>query len=267
MKISIITATYNSSATLRDTLESILSQSYADYECIVVDGASKDATLDIIRQYEPRLKGRLRWVSEPDKGIYDAMNKGIALATGDIVGILNSDDFYAHRNVLKQINEAFAQNDALDAVYADVDYVAWDDTSKHRRHYSSRVFHRWMMRLGWMPAHPTFYCKRSAYERFARRVDQEGGLQYFDTSYKIAADFENLLRMIFVGRISTHYIHDTWVKMREGGASSSGAASHRQINRDHMRAFRENGVYSNYALISLRYIYKCGEVAMGKVKG
>lgn len=271
MKISIITATYNSASTVRDTFESVLRQDYSDYELVVVDGGSKDNTVAIIQEYEPKFGGRMKWKSEPDRGLYDAMNKGISRATGDVVGILNSDDFYSHEQVLSTIAAAFEKQQELDAVYADVVYVDWNDTSKLIRYYSSKMFSRGLMRLGFMPAHPTFYCKKSTYDKFKLNGSKIEGFKgnpdcaYFNTTYKIAADFENLLRMIFVGRIKTQYIPQQFVTMRAGGASSSGMASHRQIERDHRRAFRENGVYSNFLLVGLRYVYKIGEVVMAKI--
>lgn len=272
MKISIITATYNSAETLQNTIDSILEQDYQDFEHVILDGGSKDETVSIIKANEARYNGKLVWVSESDKGIYDAMNKGIARATGDVVGILNSDDFYTSADVLSTIAAEFENNPEIDAVYADVKYVDWNDTNKLVRYYSSGIFSRSLMRLGFMPAHPTFYCKKSTYEKFkldGTKIDGFKGnpnCAYFNTTYKIAADFENLLRMIFVGRIKTRYIKKCLVTMRNGGASSSGIASHKQINKDHQRAFKENGVYSNVLLESLRYVYKVGELILGKIK-
>ena len=271
MKISIITATFNSGRTVADTLESVLGQDYGDYELIIKDGGSVDDTLEICRRYEPRFGGRMRIIAEADKGIYDAMNQGIAAATGDVVGILNSDDFYTASDILSEVARAFGEHPEIDAVYGDVHYVDEHDTKKHVRYYSSRHFRRWQMRLGFMPAHPSFYCRRSTYEKY--RLDGlaiEGfkgnpDCAYFNTTYRIASDFENLLRMIFVHRIRLQYVGRDFVTMRTGGASSSGMASHRQINRDHMRAFRENGVYSNYLLISLRYCYKVAELLIGRL--
>ncbi len=261
MKITIITATYNSAATVRDTLESVLRQTYHDIDYVVIDGGSKDGTVDIVREYVPKFLGRLRYVTEPDKGIYDAMNKGIRMAKGDVVGLLNSDDFYSADDVLETVNRTFAEHPGTDAVYADVRYVDEKDTSETVRYYSSRVFRRWLMRLGFMPAHPTLYCRKEVYERFKLPNGE-----YFNTTYKIAADFENLLRMIFVGHIKTRYIRREFVTMRTGGASSSGSSSHKQINEDHRRAFRENGVYSNWGLLGLRYVYKLMELAAAKVQ-
>lgn len=253
MKISIITATYNSGGTLRDTLESVLSQTYGDFEHIIVDGGSTDNTLDILREYESRYKGRLKWHSEPDRGIYDAMNKGISQASGDVIGLLNSDDFYASDDVLSTIADGYS--DDVDAVYGDVCYVNPDDLKKVVRIYSSRPFRRWMMRFGFMPAHPSFYCRRSVYMRFGK----------FDDNFRIAADFEQLLRFIFVNRIRTRYIRKTFVTMRTGGASTSGLNSHRQIYREHMMAYKENGVYSNCFLESIRYLCKIYERIKDKI--
>ena len=256
MKISIITSTYNSSATLADTFESVLAQTYQDIEYIVVDGDSKDDTLDIIRAYEPRFEGRMRWISERDNGLYFAMNKGLKMATGDVVGILNSDDFYTDHTVLERIVQALEETGA-EAVYGDIHYVAADNLNRCLRYYSSRGFARWTMRLGFMPAHPSFYCRREVYERY--------GL--FDTRYKVAADFELLLRFIYVHRIRIRYLHMDFVTMRTGGASTSGLSSHRQILRDHQRALRKHGIYSNVCYEALRYVYKVGEIALHKISG
>lgn len=243
MKISIITATYNSGGTLRDTMESMLRQTYDDFEHIIVDGASSDNTLDIIREFEPVYKGRLRWISEPDKGIYDAMNKGILMATGDVVGLLNSDDFYTVDNVLQTVNDEIGDNDA---VYGDIHYVDPSDLTKSVRYYSSSGFYRNRMKMGFMPAHPSFYCRREIYSKY--------GL--FDLDFKIAADFEQLLRLIFVNDIKIKYIPVDFVTMRMGGASSSGIKSHIQIMKDHLKAYRKNKVNSNFFIDSLRYLYR-----------
>lgn len=250
MKVSVITATWNSGATLRDTLESVLRQNYPDIEHIIVDGGSTDNTMALIKEYEPQYNGRLRYISEPDKGIYDAMNKGIYMATGNVVGILNSDDFYTSDNAVETIAKKMERDD-VDAVYGDIHYVNVPELNKCVRYYSSKPFHRCWMRLGFMPAHPSFYCKREVYMKYGA----------FDISYKVAADFENLLRLIFVNKIKTAYIPKDFVTMRTGGASSSGMRSHKQIMRDHLRALKENGIYSNIFLLSLRYVYKVYEVA------
>ena len=254
MKISIITATYNRGKTVGDTLKSVLAQTYHDYELLVVDGASKDNTLEVVKKMEPLFEGRMRYISEPDKGIYDAMNKGIRMATGDVIGILNSDDFYTSDDALACIAWTL-ENEKVDAVYGDIHYVDDEDLKKCVRYYSSKPFRRWMMRLGFMPAHPSFYCRKEVYEKFGA-FDAE--------NYRVAADFENLLRLIFVNKIKTHYINKDFVTMRTGGASNSGLESHKRIMRDHLKALKKNGVYSNIFLLGLRYLYKIGEILKSK---
>lgn len=254
MKISIVTATYNSAATVRNTIESVLGQSYGDFEHIIVDGLSKDDTVAICRSYEERYRGRLRIVSEKDRGIYDAMNKGVALATGDVVGILNSDDFFSHSDVLARIAAAMESGEQ-DAVYGDIHYVRGEDLKRCVRYYSSRYFRRWMMVMGYQPAHPSFYCRRECYERYGA----------FDISLRIAADFENMLRLIYKNGISTRYVPMDFVTMREGGASTDGLGSHMRILREHYRAYRKNGVYAGYCLDVLRYPLKLIEVAVSRV--
>lgn len=255
MKISIITVTFNSGATLQNTIESVLSQTYSDTEYLLIDGGSKDNTLEIVREFEPRFAGRMKWISEPDKGIYDAMNKGIRMASGEVVGILNSDDFYTSNTVLQRVAELLSNYD-IDAVYGDIHYIDHANPTSCIRYYSSRIFRRSLMRYGFMPAHPSFYCRRIVYEKYGT----------FDTSFRIAADFENLLRLIFVHRIKLKYIPMDFVTMRTGGASSSGLVSHRQILKEHLRAFRQNGVYSNVLFEGVRYAYKIGEVFYTRIR-
>lgn len=253
MKVSIITATYNSSKTLKDTIESILHQDYNNIEYILVDGASSDATLDIIKSYEPKFGGRLKYVSEPDKGLYDAMNKGIAMATGDVVGILNSDDFLNDTGIISMVVKHMKDTD-IDAIYGDVHYVNDNNLAKCVRYYSSKLFSPKLMRLGFMPAHPSFYCRTKVY--------REKGM--FDLNFKQAADFELLLRLIYCERIKTQYIPYDFVTMRTGGLSSSGIKSHKAIIKDHCRALKHNQVRSNTFLLSLRYIYKVIELIATK---
>lgn len=255
MKISIITATYNSASTVKDTFESVLNQTYKDIEYIVVDGLSKDNTVEIIKEYESKFNGGMRWISEKDKGIYDAMNKGISMATGDVVGILNSDDFYTSNDSLSVIAETLKETN-VDAVYGDIHFVNDNDLTKCVRYYSSAIFKRSLMRIGFMPAHPSFYCKREVYTNY--------GL--FDTSYKIGADFESLLRYIYINRIKTKYIKKDFVTMRTGGASTGGFESRKQIMRDHLRAMKNHGIKSNIFILSLRYPYKIYEVISSKIK-
>lgn len=255
MKITIITTTYNSAATIKDTFESVLRQTYADYEYLVIDGASEDDTVGIIRQYEPEFKGRMKWISEKDKGIYDAMNKGISLATGDVVGVLNSDDFFTSDDILEAIACAFDGNDT-DAVYGDVHFVNADNLKKCVRYYSSRIFRPSLMRFGLMPAHPSFYLKRKRFE--------EIGL--YDTSYKIASDFEFLLRAFCLHGIKAVYVKKDFVTMRTGGASTANMGSRWIIMKEHLRAFRSNRIHTNVFLLSMRYFYKVYELVGSRIR-
>lgn len=255
IKVSIIVATYNSASTITDTLESILRQTYQSFEVILCDGLSKDNTLQIVEGYRERFGVRMRVYSEADKGIYDAMNKGIMRATGDVVGILNSDDFYTSDDVLERIVETFKGVPLLEAVYGDVHYVKPNNLKRTVRYYSSRWFRPRYMRMGFMPAHPSFYCLKELYATY--------GLYRLD--YSIAADFDQLFRLLFVHRIRALYIHKDFVTMRTGGASNSGLKSHLQIVRDHAKAIRSYGYQVSYTLFSIRYIYKTFEVLCGRI--
>lgn len=247
MRISLITVTYNSALTLRDTIQSVLSQSYPNIEYIIIDGASQDNTIDIIKEYEPQFNGRMRWISERDAGLYDAINKGIAMAIGEVIGILNSDDFFTSFTVVAEIANNF--NKSTDAVYGDVHFVKPDDLTHSIRYYSSKIFRPSLMKLGFMPAHPTFYCRKACYEKYG----------FYKMDFKIAADFDLLLRFIYVHHITLKYLPLDMVTMRVGGASTNGLKSHICIMKEHLRSFRKNGVKSNIFLLSLRYFYKLTE--------
>ena len=253
--ISIITVTYNSGRTLECTMQSVLAQNFTNYEYIIIDGGSTDDTLEIIHSKESLFQGKLKWLSEKDNGIYNAMNKGIKMASGNIIGILNSDDFFTSPFILSTISDSFEMSD-LDAVYGDVHFVHPKNLSKTIRYYSSKFFSRRLMIFGFMPAHPTFYAKRVVFEKF--------GL--YKEDYKIAADFEFLLRTIYKGIIKIKYIPIDMVTMRIGGASTSGIYSHRIIMKEHLRAFHENGLYTNIVLLTMRYIYKVCELLYSRLK-
>jgi glycosyltransferase involved in cell wall biosynthesis len=206
LKISIITVCYNSAETISDTIASVASQEYSDREHIVVDGASRDGTVDIVKNAPSVTK----YISEPDKGIYDAMNKGLALATGDVIGLLNADDFYADETVLSQVAEVF-KVPSVQACYADLIYVDQHDTSRVIRYWKSRDFKLGLFKQGWMPAHPTFFVRKAVYEKL-------GG---FDLQFPRQADFELTMRFLEIHQIKSRYIPRIWVKMRMGGASNN----------------------------------------------
>ncbi len=230
MKISLITVTFNSGGTLRDTIQSVLSQTYYDIEYIIVDGHSQDNTVDIIKEYEPLFHGRLKWISEKDQGLYDAMNKGFKMATGEIVGIINSDDLLAESGVIGKVIDCFKDHKDIDCVYADLYYVSQHDTSKIVRHWitgKQRSFSK-----GWHPAHPTFYVKRDIYSKY--------GL--FDLDFKFAADFELMLRLVEKEHIKTFYLPEPLVRMRLGGTTSKNLTNIRKGNIECLNAFRKNGI-------------------------
>lgn len=230
MKITIITVAYNSERTIRDTLESVLDQLYQDYEYIVVDGASTDGTMDAVREMETRFHGKLKYISEPDHGIYDAMNKGIEIASGDIIGILNSDDIFHDNYVVEHIVKAFDENPDADAIYADLFYVKQSNTNKVVRKW--RTGKQRPFAKGWLPAHPTFYVKRSIYERYG----------FFNLNFKLAADFEMMLRLVERHHIKIAYLPMPLVKMRLGGATNRSIKNIIQQDRECVRAFYENGI-------------------------
>ena len=255
MKISVITATYNSGATLADTIESVLSQTFQDIEYIVIDGGSTDNTMDIVKHYEPHFDGKMKYVSEKDNGIYDAMNKGIRMATGDIIGILNSDDYYSAHDILEKVIEKF-DDENIDAIYGDLHYVNGDNRERCVRYYSSEIFTPNIMRFGFIPAHPTFYCRKEVYQKY--------GL--YDTTYTIAADFEALLRMIFINKIKTSYLPIDLVTMRLGGASTANMQRRWIGMKEHRMALKKNGVYSNYLMLGILYAYRAYEILFSPIK-
>jgi glycosyltransferase involved in cell wall biosynthesis len=244
MKISIITVTYNSAKTVAHTLQSVDDQDYEDIEHILVDGGSRDETVAIIQSFPHVAK----WVSERDDGLYDAINKGISMATGDVVGILNSDDFFPSNHIVSRIVQAFDE-DHVDAVYGDIAFVKPGKLEKIVRLYSSANFTPQKFGYGYMPAHPSFYARRSCYEQF--------GLYKLD--YKIAADYELLMRFMFRHKISHTYIPEILVYMRTGGVSNKSILSRYILNKEIVKACRENGVSTNLALLSFKYLNKVFE--------
>lgn len=256
MKISIVTAAYNSGKTIADTFEGVLRQSYLDYEYIVVDGCSKDNTIDVIKEYEPRFKGKMRWVSEPDKGIYDAMNKGIKMATGDVVGIINSDDFFTSNEVLESVAKEFEKDFSLDAIYGDIHFVKDEDLTKCTRYYSSSYFRPWLLRFGFMPAHPSFYVRKEVYEKF--------GL--YDLQFRTSSDFEMMVRLFGKNNIKSKYINMDFVTMRAGGESTAGMDAKKKVNRDIASSLKKHGIFTCQVFQWIRYLWKAVELIYSKLK-
>lgn len=209
--ISVVTATWNCANTLSDCLASVAKQTYTNYEHVIVDGASTDGTIAVINKHIDQIS---MFKSEPDKGIYDALNKGIQLATGNVVGFLHADDLYASDDVLEKIAQAF-EDPTVCAVYGDLEYVSQQDTSKVIRRWQSKPFNQRNLGWGWMPAHPTLYVRREWYAKI-------GG---FDISYRIAADYLSILKLFTQPAFKTHYLPEVLVTMRLGGASNKSIKS------------------------------------------
>lgn len=228
VKISVITVVFNRRDTVEDALRSVASQSYGNVEHVVVDGGSHDGTMDVLNASRDQIDVL---VSEPDSGIYDALNKGIARATGDVVGFLHADDVFADTEALSRIANAFA-DEAVDAVYGDLVYVHAKDMDRVIRHWSAGQFSKSKLNWGWMPPHPTFYVRRSLYA-------QLGG---FDLRYRIAADYDTMLRFLGRGEVQAAYIPEVLVKMRLGGVSNRSLANILQKSKEDYLALRRNGV-------------------------
>lgn len=228
MKVTIITVTYNSEKYLRECIQSVIAQDHADIEHIVVDGKSTDGTLAIIKEFEPHLA---HWISETDRGMYDAINKGMALASGDIIGILNSDDVLASPDVVTSIVEAFGTNNT-DTLYGDLEYVDPDNLQKIYRVWKGKPYRRKLFKYGWMPAHPTFYIKREL-------VSKYGG---YENHYYSAADYEFMSRYLFHHKLSAQYLPKLLVKMRRGGQSNNSILKRLRANRRDYLAMKKNQI-------------------------
>jgi glycosyltransferase involved in cell wall biosynthesis len=252
MKISIITVAYNSAKTIGDTLDSVDIQTYTGVEHLVIDGASQDKTVEMVLSHS---NSNISLISEPDNGIYDAMNKGISKATGDIIGFLNSDDIYADAEVLAKIANAF-KDPKVDIIYADLVYVT-QDNSRIVRHWKSKPFLKGGFAKGWCPAHPTFYVRKSAIER----------LGLFDQSYKLAADMEFMLRYLEQGQLSAVYIPHVLVRMRLGGASNQSWKSIIEQNQEIFAALRKNEIpFSKVWFVVNKVASRLRQFASGLVK-
>ena len=238
MKVSIITVVRNNEETIKDAINSVLLQTYKDIEYIIVDGASTDGTVEIIKIYADKIS---KFISEPDRGLYDAMNKGIALATGDVIGMLNSDDLYIDNRVIENVIKEFEEKD-VDSVYADLIYVNPGNLDKTVRYYDSSYFNPQKFAYGWMPAYPTFFVKKEVYEKYG----------VFRTDLKIAADFDILIRFLHTYKISYSYMQEVLVKMRTGGVSTSFSGMWIN-NLEQLQVCRDNNIDTNIFKIFLKY--------------
>ncbi|CAN5894797.1 glycosyltransferase family 2 protein [soil metagenome] len=242
MKVSIITVTYNSEKYLQDCIESVIKQRYPDIEHIIIDGKSTDNTVAIIQQYESKIS---RWISETDKGMYDGLNKGMLMATGDIIGILNSDDMLDSDDVITRIVQSFKEQET-DAVYGDLEYVDANDTNKIIRIWHGKPFKRYRFRYGWMPAHPTFYIKRSLIEQFG----------FYLNHYYTAADYEFMARYLYKHRVKAYYLQMLVVKMRIGGQSNKNFRQRLRANRRDYLAMKKNKIPFAFVVSILKPLIK-----------
>lgn len=228
MKITIVTVTYNSASTIKDTLESVKNQNFKDIEHIIIDGASKDNTLDIVRKYPSVSKV----ISEPDKGIYDAMNKGVKIATGEIIGILNSDDIFASDDVIQTVMDIFKNDESIDAVYGNISYFKDDKPDEVVRYWKSKSYYTNFFDNGNVPPHPSLFVRKRVYEKIG---------QYYP-NFKICSDYEFMLRMMKIHNYKTYFLDKTIVKMRVGGISTSGMKSYWITTKELKTSWEMNGL-------------------------
>lgn len=247
LKVSIITVAYNSAETIGHTIESVLAQSYPNIEYWIIDGLSNDNTIQIIESYKEKFNGRLHWISEKDKGIYDAMNKGIVRCSGDVIGILNSDDFFTDNKVIEKMTQTFTND--IDAVYGDVHFVKANNLNKCVRYYSGRVFKPWMVKYGFIPPHPSLYIRKDIFEKYG----------VYDDSYKISADFEIIARLLYKNKIKAKYIHLDFVTMRVGGASTKNWKARKLGTKEDIIACKQLGIKTNKFNIWCKYFIKTWE--------
>lgn len=252
MKVSIITVSFNSADTIKDTIESVIKQNYRNIEYIIVDGGSTDNTLDIINNFSTHIH---QWVSEPDQGIYDAMNKGIQMATGDIIAILNSDDFYVHTEVISNVVKHFKRT-KVDTVYGNIQYVNRLQTSKIVRHWVSGVYRRKKFIWGWMPPHPAFFVRKNIYHSHGS----------FDTRLQTSADYEFMLRVLFKHKVSSGYIPELLVRMRMGGASNRSIKKRLVANWEDRQAWKLNGLQPYFFTAFLKPLRKINQFFMHTIE-
>lgn len=246
MKISIVTVSYNSAETIEFAIKSVLSQTYPEIEYIIIDGGSQDNTLNIVQNFNHKIS---IIVSEPDKGIYDAMNKGIRMASGDVIGVLNSDDLYADRNVLNDVMKCFIADEELDILYGNLVYVSQYDTDKIVRKWYSKCYYDNFFESGNVPPHPALYVRSHVYH--------QAGI--FDLKYKLAADYEFMLRIFKKHNFKSLYIGRLIVKMRLGGATNKNLTNILNGNKEILRSWKNNGLKAPIALMPLRIIKRLSQ--------
>lgn len=253
MKVSIVTVVYNGEQYIEDCIQSVLAQNYPDIEYVVIDGGSKDSTVEKISKYADQIA---HFVSEPDKGIYDAMNKGIRAATGDIVGILNADDFYSSHDAIAKVVETFLEK-GVEATFADVRFIKENDKNKTIRYYSSAKWYPEKFARGYMPAHPTFFTYRKYFASY--------GL--YRTDMRIAADYELLIRFLYKEKLTYAYINACLITMRLGGISTNGLKSLLLLNKEILQGCQINEVKTNYLKIYSKYFSKIIEYIYPRLSG
>jgi len=246
LKVSIITAVYNNVDTVENAVRSFMAQDYPSTEYIVIDGKSDDGTVRVLEEYNDQID---QLISEPDQGMYDALNKGIKIASGDIIGILNADDIFENEGVVSEVVDAF-KNEKVDCVFGDVAFVKSTNPGKIIRYYSSSKWHPKRLAWGYMPAHPSVFVKKEVFKQYG----------YYKTDYQIAADYEWLIRILKVNRCRYRYLNKLMVRMRMGGKSTRNLNSNIILNREILRACRENNLSSNYFKIYSKYLWKMREL-------
>lgn len=243
VKISLITATKNQASTIEDTIISVFRQTYTDIEFIIIDGASTDNTNEVVKPWIARFGGKMKYINESDNGVFDAINKGISIASGDVVGLLHADDTFTSNDVLEAVADAM-EDKSLDMVYGDIHYTDRINTSHITRYYSSKHFRRSMLRFGFAPPHPSMYCRK--------RVFSDFGLYRED--YKVASDFEMFVRLLWIPRVKAGYLPVDMVSMRTGGLSTRCSSIIWLNTIEKYRALRDNDIHTSFLLLQLRYL-------------
>ncbi|MEO0553747.1 MAG: glycosyltransferase family 2 protein [Bacteroidota bacterium] len=241
-KISIVTVVYNGVATIQATIQSVLNQDHPDIEYIIVDGGSNDGTIDIIKSYENQIH---KYISEKDNGIYDAMNKGIDMASGNVIGILNSDDLYFDSGTVSKVMQLMNEK-KVDILYGDLIYFRSKDENKIARYYKGNLFSESQVSKGWVPPHPTFFIKKHIYEKYGK----------FNTQYTLSADFDLIVRFLSRYKVPYYYLPEVLVKMRLGGESTNSIKNIIKMNFDNLKSCKQNNIKTNFIKFHLKYISK-----------